>query len=148
MRRPTTHPRVDMNEPPKRIIDPGPDDGFYWASGADGQLRIAGCNECDRLHHPPSPVCPHCHSQDRAPRVVSGRGTVAAFTINHQPFMDGFEPPYAFGFVEIHEDPEIRLGTNIIGCDLDTIHIGMEVEVLFEKNGEYFVPLFMPSAAG
>ena len=62
--------------------------------------------------------------------------------------MDGFELPYAFGFVEIHEDPEIRLGTNIVGCDLDTIHIGMEVEVLFEENGEYFVPLFTPSAAG
>ena len=76
--------------------------------------------------------------------MVSGRGTVAAFTINHQPFMPDFDPPYAFGLVEIDEDHTIRLGTNIVGCELSAIHIGMTVEVVFEENGDFFVPLFKP----
>ena len=74
-----------MTGTPARFVDPGPEDGFYWTSGADGHLRIAGCNDCSRLHHPPTPVCPYCHSRELEPKVVSGRGTVAAFTINHQP---------------------------------------------------------------
>jgi uncharacterized OB-fold protein len=77
--------------------------------------------------------------------MVSGRATVAGFTINHQPFMPGFEPPYAFALVELDEDPSIRLGTNIVGCELDAIHVGMVVEVTFEESGEYFVPLFSPT---
>ena len=80
-------------------------------------------------------------------QVVSGRGTVAAFTINHQPFMPGFDPPYAFAFIEIDEDPTIRLGTNIVGCELDAIRVGMTVEVTFEESGDYFVPLFKPTAS-
>jgi len=141
------YPGADVTGTPTRVIDPGPEDGFYWTSGADGHLRIAGCNDCERLHHPPAPVCPYCHGRGLEPKVVSGRGTVAAFTINHQPFMPGFDPPYAFGFVEIDEDPTIRLGTNIVGCELDAIHVGMTVEVAFEENGDYFVPLFKPTGS-
>jgi uncharacterized OB-fold protein len=59
--------------------------------------------------------------------------------------MPGFEPPYAFALVELDEDPSIRLGTNIVGCELDAIHVGMVVEVTFEESGEYFVPLFSPT---
>ena len=92
-------------------------------------------------------MCPYCRGRRLEPKVVSGKGTVAAFTINHQPFMPGFDPPYAFGFVEIDEDPTIRLGTNIVGCELDAIRVGMTVEVTFEENGDYFVPLFKPTGS-
>ena len=51
------------------------------------------------------------------------------------------------GFVEIDEDPTIRLGTNIVGCELDAIRVGMTVEVTFEENGDYFVPLFKPTGS-
>ena len=46
--------------------------------------------------------------------------------------------------LEIDEDPTIRLGTNIVGPDVDDVSIGMRVEVEFEANGEWFVPLFHP----
>lgn len=147
MRGVVAHPGADVTGTPARFVDPGPEDGFYWTSGADGHLRIAGCNDCSRLHHPPAPVCPYCHSRELEPKVVSGRGTVAAFTINYQPFMPGFDPPYAFGFVEIDEDPTIRLGTNIVGCELDAIRVGVTVEVTFEESGDYFVPLFKPTTS-
>jgi uncharacterized OB-fold protein len=129
---------------PPRFISPSVHSAFYWTSGADGLLRILGCSACQRLHHPPGPVCPFCHSRDLAPVAVSGHGTVAAFTINRQPFMPGFDPPYAFGFVELDEDPAIRISTNLVDCALDHLHIGMRVRVRFEANGDYFVPLFGP----
>ena len=46
MRGVVAHPGADMTGTPARFVDPGPEDGFYWTSGADGHLRIAGCNDC------------------------------------------------------------------------------------------------------
>ena len=133
------------NGPPTRFIVPGPHSGFYWTSGADGRLRVHGCTDCERLHHPPTPVCPYGHSRAVEPTVVSGRGTVAAFTICHKQFLPDPPVPFAFGFVEIDEDPTIRLTGNIVGCPLATIAIGMRVQVTFEENGEFFVPLWEPA---
>ena len=133
-----------MSEPPVRIISPGPHSEFYWTSGADGRLRVMGCDDCNRLHHPPTPVCPYCHSRNVAPHVVSGKGSVGGFTISHKAFMPGPDVPFAFGYIEIDEDPTIRLSSNIVGCPLDEIHVGMRVQVTFEENGDYHVPLFEP----
>jgi uncharacterized OB-fold protein len=131
----------DASVPP-RLIDAGPAEEFFWTSGADGILRFLGCAVCGRLHHPPAPRCPYCQSTEVAPTPVSGQGTIATYTINHQPFLPGFEPPYAIAIVEIDEDPTIRLTTNLVGIADDAVHIGMRVEVCFERNGEWYVPLF------
>lgn len=129
---------------PPRFIDADDLDRFYWTSGPDGPLRLHHCDDCGRFHHPPTPVCPYCHSRAVAPAAVSGRGTVAAFTINHQEFMPGFPVPFVFAFVEVEEDPSIRLGTNIVNCEHAEVHIGMAVQVTFEVNGDHQVPLFEP----
>ncbi|HZA79394.1 MAG TPA: Zn-ribbon domain-containing OB-fold protein [Acidimicrobiales bacterium] len=129
---------------PTRFIAADDSDEFFWRSGADGVLRFLGCGSCGRIHHPPVPRCPHCGSRDVAPQAVSGRATVATYTVNHQPFMPGFDPPYVIAMVEIEDDPTVRLTTNIVGCAMEDVHIGMPVEVTFEPNGEWFVPLFRP----
>lgn len=130
--------------PPPRFISPSAESGFYWTSGADGMLRIQRCGDCRRWIHPPGPVCPYCHSREVAPAEASGRGTVASFTINHKEWIPGFTPPYVFALVEIDEDRTIRLGANIVGCEPHAVTIGMRVEVEFEENGEWHVPLFHP----
>ncbi|MGI9603074.1 MAG: Zn-ribbon domain-containing OB-fold protein [Acidimicrobiales bacterium] len=130
---------------PPRFVDCDDLDRFYWTSGADGQLRLHHCDDCDRFHHPPSPVCPYCHSRSVGPAPVSGRGRVTTFTINHQEFMPGFEVPFVFAFVEVDEDPSIRLGTNIVNCEHDDVQIDMAVQVTFEVNGDYHIPLFEPA---
>ena len=138
-----------MSDAPLRYIGrPEPYEEFFWASGADGRLRLAHCGACDRFHHPPQPVCPHCQDLDVEPQPVSGLGTVASYTVNHQPFMPGFEPPYVIALVEVDEDPTIRLCANIEDCSIDEVDIGMRVGVVFEEaaNGDetIFVPLFAP----
>jgi uncharacterized OB-fold protein len=79
-----------------------------------------------------------------APTPVSGRATVAGCTVNRQPFIPGFEPPYSIALVEIEEDPTIRLMTNVVGCAPEDVHVGMEVRVTFEHNGDWWIPLFEP----
>jgi uncharacterized OB-fold protein len=126
--------------------------GFFWKSGADGKLRFLRCAVCGTFAHPPQPLCPSCHSKEVSPEAVSGRATLATYTINHQPWMPGPELPYVVAIVEIEEQPDVRLMTNLVNCPLDDIRIGMPVRVVFEQHDDpdepespgVFLPLFEP----
>jgi acetyl-CoA acetyltransferase/uncharacterized OB-fold protein len=122
---------------------------WFWTSGADGHLRIQRCTECATFVHPPVPICPECRSRAWEPTVVSGRGTVAGFTVNTQPWLPGFDldPPYAIAVVALEEQADVRLTTNVIGCDPSEVHVGQEVAVRFEQHDDVWLPLFAPTGA-
>jgi acetyl-CoA acetyltransferase/uncharacterized OB-fold protein len=122
-----------------------PANEWFWTSGADGRLRIEGCDDCDALVHPPTPICPVCHSRARRPTEVSGRGTVVGFTINQHQWLPGFEPPYVVANVALAEDPHVHLTTNVVGCEPDEVHIGQDVLVRFEQHEDVWIPLFEPT---
>ena len=134
-----------MGEPAFRILPRvTPQNEFFWTSGADGRLRFLRCSVCGTWVHPPTPVCPDCLSKDLAPAEVSGRATLATFTVNHQQWIPGFDPPYVFAIVEIDDAPGVRLMTNIVGCEPDDVRIGMPVQVTFEHREDVWLPLFAP----
>ena len=135
-----------MTDKPFRILPRlGGAAEFFWTSGADGQLRFLRCQSCGYYVHPPSPICPVDLSKDLAPEPVSGRGTVHTFTVNHQPWIPGYEPPYAVAIVELEEQDGLRLMTNVVGCPPDDVHIGMPVRVTFEHHDDVWLPLFTPA---
>ena len=141
-----------MSELPFRIL-PHVTDGnrHFWTSGADGRLRFLCCDECGFFIHPPAPICPRDLSKKVSARAVSGRATVATFTVNHQAWMPGPELPYVVAIVEIDEQPSVRLTTNIVNCSPDDVHIGMPVQVVFEhrpdRDEDLWIPLFEPVRA-
>lgn len=124
-----------------------PANKWFWTSGADDSLRIQACDDCGAMVHPPTPVCPRCRSRSRKPTVVSGRGTVVAFTVNEHQWLPGFDPPYVVANVAVAEDPTVHLTTNIVGCEPSEVHIGQEVVVRFEQHGDVWLPLFEPTGA-
>lgn len=89
-------------------------------------------------------MCFRCRSFGVGPQAVSGRGTVATFTVNHQQWLPGFPPPYTVAMVEIVEEPGVRVTSNIVGCPPEQVRIGMPVEVFFEQWEDVWVPLFRP----
>jgi acetyl-CoA acetyltransferase/uncharacterized OB-fold protein len=117
---------------------------FYWTSGADGRLRIQRCAACAGLIHPPQPVCRYCRGAALEVAVVSGRGTLAGFTVNHRFALPGLPPPYVVAQVALDEDPRVRLTTNLVRCDPDGLVLGMPVEVVFERVDDVWLPLFRP----
>ncbi|BCO34289.1 hypothetical protein JMUB5695_00847 [Mycobacterium heckeshornense] len=132
---------------------PTADSKAFWSGGARGELLIAHCRGCDRFFHPPGPVCWRCRSTDVAPKPVSGRATVAAYTVNRQPWIPGFEPPYIVAMVELNDEPDVRLITNIVNIAIEDIRVGLQVEVFFEEwaptsgdeDARVWVPLFRPA---
>jgi uncharacterized OB-fold protein len=121
-----------------------PQNEHFWCGGADGELRFLHCAPCDQLIHPPAPVCPVCLSKDLQPKAVSGRARVVTFTLNHQPWVPSPDHPYAIAIVEIEEQPDVRLMTNIVGCPAEDVTIGMDVQVCFEQHEDVYIPVFQP----
>jgi len=119
---------------------------FFWTSGADGRLRVQECGSCAALIHPPRPVCRYCRGREMGVRAVSGFATLAGFTVNHRFSLPGLPAPYVVAQVAIEEDPRVRLTTNAVGCDPDDLRLGMRMEVVFERHGDVWLPLFRPAA--
>jgi uncharacterized OB-fold protein len=124
----------------------------FWTSGGDGALQILRCQTCGYYIHPPTPICPECLGDDVAPEAVSGRATVATYSINYQQWMPGPEVPFVAAIVELVEQPSVRLRTNIVGCAPEEVFIDQAVHVVFEHHpdpdGDIYLPLFTPDATG
>jgi uncharacterized OB-fold protein len=135
---------VTVTDPVPRLL-PALDElnTFFWTAGVDGQLRFLRCTDCSYIIHPPAPYCPNCAGSHTEPQPVSGRGTVFSYTVNHQPW-DGVGDVYVIGLVEIAEQPDVRLTTNLVEVDVDEVRIGMPVEVVFEQRDKVYLPLFRP----
>jgi hypothetical protein len=116
----------------------------FWTGGAQGQLLILRCGPCGRWVHPPSKACPACGSTELTPQPTSGRATVFSYTVNRHPYNPAVPLPYVIAIVELVEQDDLRLMTNIVNCDPEAVSIGMPVRVLFEQHDEVYVPLFEP----
>lgn len=131
---------------------PTPESAAFWTGGRNGDLLISRCRGCGRFFHPPGPICWRCRSTDVGPEKVSGRGTVAAFTVNRQPWIPGFEPPYIVAMIELAEEKDTRLISNVVDVEPEDMRVGLDVEVFFEEwtglsggeDSRVWIPLFRP----
>jgi uncharacterized OB-fold protein len=73
---------------------------------------------------------------------------VFTYTINYQQFNPAVPVPYVIAIVELDEQADLRIATNIVDCEPDSVYIGLPVEVRFERHdadGESrFSPVFAP----
>lgn len=123
---------------------PQPDEvsRFYWEAAAERRLSVQRCSTCQRYLFPPSVACPRCLTETLVPTITSGRGRVHAFTTAHQVFDPTFEVPYILALVELEEDEEVRILTNIVESDPAAVVGGAPVEVVFEDRGGVVLPQF------
>jgi uncharacterized OB-fold protein len=120
---------------------------FYWEGAAEGRLLVQRCGVCTRWQFPPEVACVYCQSTDVVPTAVSGRGTLYSYSVINRAFHEGFvgSLPYVVGLVELEEQAGLRLLTNIVGAEADSLKIGMPLEVTFEKRDDVTLPQFRPA---
>jgi len=122
------------------------DNEFYWAGVQRHELLIQRCTACQRLRHPPRPMCPHCQSLRWDTVRASGRGTVHSFVVFHYPAFPAFELPYVVAVIELAEGT--RVVTNLIKVAPQAVRVGMAVEVEFVAvDAELTLPQFRPVGA-
>jgi len=125
---------------PDRLTEP------FWEHARAGRLAFQHCDSCRAYQHPPGPVCRACYARDLTFQPVSGRGRVYTYTVTHHRVVPGFdEAPYAVALVEMEEQEGLRMLANIRELPPSGVHVGLEVEVLFEAlpNG-LALPQFRP----
>lgn len=111
----------------------------FWEAAAQGRLLIKMCTSCQRPHYYPRSICPLCGSDTTEWVQASGRGTVYSYSV-----MRRVPVPYALAYVTLEEG--VTMMTNIVDCDLDAIHIGQRVQVVFKPTeGGAAVPMFAPA---
>lgn len=114
----------------------------FWTGGAEGSLLIQQCPSCELYMHPPRPLCNQCRNTALVYPAVSGKGKIKSFTINHQPWLPGLATPYCVAVIELKEQKDLQLLSNVYATDLDSIHIGSEVSVSFHNQEDVWIPVF------
>ena len=117
----------------------------FWQAVNNRQLVIQRCQQCQRYAHPPVGVCINCLSSDLAYEPVSGKGTVHSFTITYDARQPAFEAiqPYAVAVIQLAEQDDLFMLSNLPGTSLDDVKVGLPVEVDFEALDEsHLIPQF------
>ncbi len=109
-------------------------------AGEGGGLLIQRCDDCARWAHPAPDNCPECGGRLIA-RPVSGRGTIFTYTVNFHRYHPDLPTPYVIAIVELAEQPGLRIATNIVDCEPDSVMCGMPVELRHPQPDQ---PAFAP----
>lgn len=122
----------------RKIASPEPTVGSeaYWEGARNGKLLLRHCTSCDRVHHYPRALCPHCFSDKLDWKEASGKGKIYTYSV-----MRRAPEPYVIAYVTLEEG--VSMMTNIVDCDFDKVRIDQPVKVVFKasENGQP-VPMF------
>ncbi|MGO4325942.1 Zn-ribbon domain-containing OB-fold protein [Cupriavidus sp. 2TAF22] len=116
-----------------------PDNAEFWQAARAHRLLVRHCKSCGKPHWYPRTLCPFCMG-DTQWKQASGRGTIYAFSVTRR----AGPTPFCIAYVTLEEG--VSMMTNIIDCDLDTVHIGQAVQVRFAPSEDGApVPAFAPA---
>jgi uncharacterized OB-fold protein len=124
---------------PKPLPEITPITKPFWEAAAGGKLVMQRCGDCHSWVWCPRPACVECGSEKLNWTPLSGRGHVFAFTVIREVVgraLRGFEKeiPYVTAWIDLDEGP--RICSNVVGCPIQKVAIGMKVEVFFEEAGQ------------
>ncbi len=120
---------------PVRRVDVNLETKPFWDATAEGKLVLPKCDSCDAIIWFPRAFCPACSGTSVSWITSSGKGTIYSFSITRKGGGVWAEvSPYVIAYVELEEGP--RVLTNIVGCPVDQVKIGMSVRVVFDKTEE------------
>jgi uncharacterized protein len=107
----------------------------FWDATATGQLVLPRCTQCSATIWYPRGFCPSCSAMSIEWVPASGRGTIYSFSITRKGAgVWADHSPYVIAYVELEEGP--RVLTNIVGCPVDDVRIGMAVTVVFHPTDD------------
>jgi uncharacterized protein len=117
----------------------------FWEATRDQRLLVQWCDPCDQPIFYPREVCPTCLGTDLSWRASAGSATVHALSVQHRagnPFLAD-RVPYVVALVDLDEG--IRMMTNVVDCDPESVHIGQRVRVAWEPMSDgRNLPVFAP----
>lgn len=119
----------------------------YWEACNQGRLVLQQCAACGHVQHYHRILCTRCGA-DRLTEVdACGQGSVRSFTVIRRAVSSAFDAdvPYVVALVELVEGPTMM--SNLVESPLERIHIGVSVELTFERRSDAInIPQFRVQA--
>lgn len=119
----------------------------FWQAAAEGRFVLPRCRVCGTWYWPHSGCRNHENEAWLANMTfepASGRGTVYAFTVPRMSFKPAFPAPFVYAAIELEEGPVMP--NNVVDCDVESVHVGMKVQVTFVTMDDgTVVPKFRPA---
>jgi len=132
--------------PSRPVPTPYQDTQAYWDAAKAQRLIIQRCTDCGEPQFYPRGVCKHCLGSKLEWFDASGRGKVHSFTICHRAPHPGFAGRLPFVLALVDLEDGVRMMTNIVDCDPDSVRIDMAVKVTFEQlSPDITLPQFAPA---
>lgn len=133
---------------PGDAFHPAPifEDREFWEHCANKRLCFQACASCGTLRHPPTPVCPVCHSSGTVWREAPPLAQIFTYTIIHHAADERIRAslPYVVAVLEFPGFGPVKLVSNIVAPP-ESVHIGMMVRLFWEEAaGGMFLPRFRP----
>jgi uncharacterized OB-fold protein len=76
---------------------------------------------------------------------ASGRGEVYSYTLVGREFTPGVPPPYLAAYVDLVEQPALRVVSALVNVRASAVRIGMLVRVVFHDVGSVTLAYFEPA---
>ncbi len=125
----------DKNQAKKQV--PVREGLFTMPNSPSEEPRLLGskCSACGEAFFPRRTRCANCGADPTEPIILSRRGKLYNYTIVHNATPGyGGPVPYGIGKIELAEG--IAVTAPLVGCDLNTLKIGMQFELVLEKQYE------------
>ena len=135
-----------MNEP-SSFPYPIPEYGTepYWAACNEQRLVMQRCDLCEKFRWQPAPLCVYCGADAYRWDELSGRGKIATWTVVAHPVHPAAAErvPYVVVEVELDEQADLRLLSNLVDATDEKIEFDSRVEVDYieHENGQK-LPVF------
>jgi uncharacterized OB-fold protein len=114
----------------------------FWEGCVAGELRMQHCAHCNDYQYYPRSICSRCGGKELDWHTVSGKGSIASFTIVRRAISGAYTAPYVVALVDLVEGP--RMMSTIVGEVSDQIAVGAAVMVRFDAWGEGLkMPVFV-----
>lgn len=115
----------------------------FWNGCNEKKLLFQTCSSCGESRLPPSFLCPNCLSTQYKWIESAGKGRIYSFAVYHRPFHNLLEDKVPYVVATIDLDEGVRVLSNIVETDLQSIECNQEVEVCFiEIRDGVFIPMF------
>lgn len=117
----------------------------FWDATREERLMLPYSTATGTPFWYPREVAPDTLEPGVEWREASGDGTVHAVSVQHRtgPGRDPDDGPYAVALIDLPEG--VRIMSNVVGCDPDTVACGMAVRVIWHDLSDgRKLPMFTP----
>jgi uncharacterized protein len=117
---------------PRRFEPPvTPTSEPFWEATRQRLFLLQWCTACHHAIFFPRDICPNCLGGSLEWRPSPGTGAVYSYTVEHHPQNPNLTAPYTIALIDLDED--VRMMSNVVGCDPQDVRIGMRVSITWEE---------------